>query len=222
MQQILSFLIALFTLTAVQSNFEQYTLFRKANTYAQAGKPAQAVQSYRKLLDNYPAGILRSEASFNLAVAEFVMKHYRRSAEQFASIPPGKSSLIRHAGYNRGNALAMEAFSEGKSASGHKELLSRALSCYRRALLDNPQNSDARINFEIVSRALQRTQPPPPAPTPQDAGSPPETGKNGQGSGSTVLSGMILEQARQEEARQMRRYFRPLPPKEAGRNQPDW
>jgi tetratricopeptide (TPR) repeat protein len=222
MHNLLSFLIALFTLSAVKSNFEQYSLFRKGNTYALSGKHTLAVQSYRKLLDNYPAGILRSEASFNLAVTEFGMKHYQRSADQFASIPPGNSALIRNAGYNRGNALAMEAFTSQKASSGSNELLGRALSCYRRALLDNPQNSDARINYEIVSRALHRTEPPPPSPSPQGSGGASGDGNTGKAPGSAGVTGMILEKVRQEEARQMQRYFRPLPSKTAEHDHPDW
>lgn len=217
MQRALLLLIALFSFDAVRSNLEQYNLFRKANRQAQAGQYATAIQQYRQLLDRYPAGLLRCEASFNLACAEYGMKHYRRSAELFAALPPGNAALSKTAGYNQGNALAMEAFRSHRGAA-QEALLGRALAFYRRALLDNPQNADARINYEIVLRAMQRHQPPPPAPAPQGGGSPEGNGQDGGG----AVSRLILENARQEEARQMRKYFRPLPSKPSERNQPDW
>ena len=217
MQRALLLLIALFSFDAVKSNLEQYNLFRKANRQAQFGHYTTAVQQYRQLLDRYPAGYLRCEASFNLACAEYGMKHYRRASEQFAALPPGNADLSRTAGYNQGNALAMEAFANHKGA-GQEELLDQALACYRRALLDNPQNTDARINYEIVLRAIQRRQPPPPAPAPQGGSAPDGNGQDGGG----AVSRLILENARQEEARQMRKYFKPLPTKPSERNQPDW
>lgn len=217
MQRALLLLITLFSFDAVRSNLEQYNLFRKANRQAQAGQYATAIQQYRHLLDRYPAGLLRCEASFNLACAEYGMKHYRRSAELFATLPPGNAALSKTAGYNQGNALAMEAF-RSHTGAAQEALLGRALAFYRRALLDNPQNADARINYEIVLRAMQRHQPPPPAPAPQGSGSPEGNGQDGGG----AVSRLILENARQEEARQMRKYFRPLPSKPSERNQPDW
>jgi tetratricopeptide (TPR) repeat protein len=216
MQRALLFLIALFSFDAVKLNLEQYSLFRKANRQAQSGQYAAAVQQYRQLLDRYPAGLLRCEASFNLACAEYGMKHFRRAAEQFAALPPGDAGLSRTAGYNQGNALAMEAFANHKGAD-QEELLGRALFCYRRALLEAPQNTDARINYEIVLRAIQRRQPPPP-PAPQGGSSPDGTGQDGGGG----VSRLILENARQEEARQMRKYFKPLPSRPSERNLPDW
>ena len=81
---------------------------------------------------------------------------------------------------NQGNALAMEAFANRKGA-GQEELLEQALACYRRALLDNPQNTDARINYEIVLRAIQRHQPPPPSPAPEGGGAPNGDGQDGGG-----------------------------------------
>ncbi|RXK87704.1 hypothetical protein EST62_06065 [Chlorobaculum sp. 24CR] len=217
MQRALLLLIALSSFNAIKSNFEQYSRFRDANRLAQAGQLKSAVQHYRQLLDRYPDGLLRCEASFNLACAEYRMKHYRRSAEQFAALPPGNAALSRTAGYNQGNALAMEAFRNRKGAD-QQELLGRALASYRRALLENPQNADARINYEIVLRAMQRHQPPPPAPAPQGGGAPDGNGQDGGG----AVSRLILENARQEEARQMRKYFKPLPTKPSERNQPDW
>lgn len=217
MQRTLLFLIALFSFDAVKSNLDQYNLFRKANRQAQAGQYATAVQQYRLLLDRYPAGLLRCEASFNLACAEYGMKHYRRSAELFATLPPGNANLSKTAGYNQGNALAMEAF-RSHAGAAQEALLGRALAFYRRALLDNPQNADARINYEIVLRAMQRHQPPPPSPAPQGGGSAEGDGQDGGG----AVSRLILENARQEEAQAMRKYFRPLPSKPSERNQPDW
>ncbi|MBN1928095.1 MAG: hypothetical protein JW764_00915 [Chlorobiaceae bacterium] len=210
-------LTALVSLDAVTSNIEQYKLFRNAARHGATGEFAEAVREYRQLLDRYPAGILRCEASFNLAGAEYRLKHYRRAAELFATLPPGNAQLNALAEYNRGNALAMEGFRNGKN----RPMLQQALASYRRALLTDPENNDARINYEIVSRALQHQQTTPPAPAPQSGSGAPERGGTGREIGDT-MSRLILENARQEEARQMRRYFRPLQPRPSDSNQPDW
>jgi tetratricopeptide (TPR) repeat protein len=220
MHRLLPLLIALFSISAVQSNIEQYRLFREAGTHEKNGNHAASIRSYRTLLDRYPAGLLRCEASFNLADAEYGLKHYRRAADLFESLPSGDADLSRQAGYNRGNSLAMAAFATPK-AHDYQILLGRALACYRRALMDNPRNADARINYEIVLRAIRRLSPPPPAPAPERGGG----GKNGGQSTpglSTDVANMILINARQEEARQMHKYFRPVQPRKSGEDQPDW
>jgi tetratricopeptide (TPR) repeat protein len=220
MHRLLPFLIALFSISAVQSNLEQYHLFRVAGAYEKNGDHPAAIRSYRTLLDRYPAGLLRCEASFNLADAEYGLKHYRRAANLFESLPSGNATLSQQSGYNRGNALAMAAFDNHK-ARDYQELLGQALACYRRSLLDNPRNADARINYEIVLRAIRRLSPPPPAPAPQGGGSRNNGGSSTPGL-STDVANMILINARQEESRQMHKYFKPVQPRKSGEDQPDW
>ncbi|NTU58545.1 MAG: tetratricopeptide repeat protein [Chlorobiaceae bacterium] len=222
MHRLLPLLIALFSFSAVQSNLDQYHLFSTASMYGKNGDHTEAIRLYRTLLDRYPAGLLRSEASFNLADAEYRLKHYRRAADLFESLPSGNSELSRQAGYNRGNALAMAAFENSKS-NDYKELLGRSLACYRRALLDNPRNTDARINYEIVLRAMRSLSPPPPspAPAPTGGGSGNSAGRSNSGV-STEVANMILNNARQEESRQMQKYFKPVQPRKSGEEQPDW
>jgi tetratricopeptide (TPR) repeat protein len=220
MHRLLPLLIALFSISAVQSNLEQYRLFSEAGKYEKSDDHAAAIRSYRALLDRYPAGLLRCEASFNLADTEYGLKHYRRAAEMFESLPSGNATLSRQSGYNRGNALAMAAF-ENRKAHNYQELLGRALACYRRALLDNPRNADARINYEIVLRAMRPLSPPPPAPAPQGGGGGKNSGPSTPGL-SSDMANMILINARQEESRQMHKYFKPVQPRKSGEDQPDW
>ncbi|NTW53051.1 MAG: tetratricopeptide repeat protein [Chlorobiaceae bacterium] len=220
MDRLLPLLIALFSISAVQSNLEQYQLFGTAGRYGKNGDHNGAISLYRSLLDRYPAGILRCEASFNLADAEYQLKHYRRAADLFESLPSGNSDLSRHSGYNRGNSLAMAAF-ENRKAHDYKELLGRSLACYRRSLLDNPRNTDARINYEIVLRAMRSLSPPPPSPPPQGGRSEKNAGQSQPGLSSDV-SNLILNNARQEESRQMHKYFKPVQPRKSGEDKPDW
>ncbi len=220
MHRLLPLLIALFSVSAVQSNLEQYHLFSAAGKLGKNGDNAGAISHYRTLLDRYPAGLLRCEASFNIADAEYGLKHYRRAADLFESLPSGNSELSRQSGYNRGNALAMAAF-ENRKGRDYQELLGRSLACYRRSLLDNPRNTDARINYEIVLRAMRSLSPPPPSPAPQGGSNGKNAGKSPPGLSNEVAN-LILNNARQQESRQMHKYFKPVQPRKSGEEQQDW
>jgi hypothetical protein len=220
MHRLLPALIVLVSIGSLPSNLRQYQLLRVANAHEENGDIAGAVRMYHSLLDRYPDGIFRREILFNLADTEYVMKHYLRSAGMFDTIPAGNPEITRLATYNKGNALAMTAFGNPK-ALDYPELLSRSLACYRIVLLSDPRNTDARINYEIVRRALRKLSPPPPSPSPASSDKPAAANRSPQ-SISINVANMILDNAQQNEALLMRKYFHPIPARRTAEEEEDW
>jgi hypothetical protein len=221
MHKLLASLVLLFSLSDLPSAVRQYRMFLEAYDRQRTGNLAGASQGYASLLAAYPDGFFKREALFDLAGAEYGLKRYQQASTIYAGLQADKGRIGAHASYNRGNALATIAFANPK-AHDYPEQLRNSIACYRRALLANPQDIDARINYEIVIRALRRLTPPP-SPASGGGGG---KGAPGQGPGHQSLnsdvSNLLLDNARQEEGRMMRRYFRPAPPRQSPKEQKDW
>ncbi|NTU93029.1 MAG: hypothetical protein HGB29_07385 [Chlorobiaceae bacterium] len=221
MHRLLTALIVLFSFNTIPSAIRQYRVFMDAYGHQQAGDHATAGKIYSTMLSDYPDSFLRREAMFNLACAEFAQNRPLSSATLYAGLQTVKGAIGVNASYNRGNALAMIAFANPK-APGYREKLGASLGSYRQALLADPGNTDARINYEIVLRALQRLSLPP---TPSGGGGggsgAPDRPTRQQGVSEDVTN-LVLDNARLEEGQMIRKYFRPAPPRQTPKEQQDW
>jgi tetratricopeptide (TPR) repeat protein len=220
MHRLLTVLTVLFSLSSIPSAVRQYRMFLDAYDRQQKGDARGARQSYATLLARHPDSFLLREAQFNLAGTEYSLNRYREASAIYAGLQPVKGAIGVNASYNRGNALATVAFANPK-AHDYQEQLRSSLACYRRALLVDPRDIDARINYEIVLRALRSLAPPPSS----------SAGGGGKGSPgnqpqqqalSSDVSNLVLGNARQEEGQMMRKYFRPAPPRQNPKEQKDW
>lgn len=220
MRRLFPALIVLFSFSSIPLAVRQFRMFVDAYDRQQSGKLTAAVQGYAALLTRYPDTFLRHEAMFDLAGAEYGLGHYLQASLIYTGLERLKGPIGVNASYNRGNAIATVAFGAPK-APDHTDQLRNSLACYRRALLAAPGNNEARINYEIVYRALHSRTPP----------SSSSGGGGGKGSPgqqkqqqklSTDVSNMVLENAQQEEGQMMRRYFRPAPPRQNPKEQKDW
>lgn len=226
MMKPVSALVMLFSMSTLPSTVRQYMLIREANTLHGSAHYAEAALMYNALLERYPDGLLQQETQFNLAGTEFRMKHYRKAAERFHLVRSGSTAAEKinsNACYNEGNALAMSAF--GSPAGAEKtRLLQQALDCYRSVLVVNPAMSDARVNYEIVLRALHPPSTPPHRQPPpegsQKPGSPPPSAP--APALNSDVSNLILDQARQEENEMLRKYYRPGGNRHAAKESRDW
>ncbi len=220
MHRLITSLILLFSLSDLPSAVRQYRMFLEAYDRQRTGDLAGARQGYTALLTGYPAGFFKREALFDLAGAEYGLNRYLQASTIYAGLQADRGRIGARASYNRGNALATIAFANPK-ARDYPEQLRSSIACFRRALLANPQDNDARVNYEIVFRALRKLTPPP---SPSSGGG--GKGAPGRGSGpsglSSDVSNLLLDNARQEEGRMMRRYFRPAPPRQSPKEQKDW
>jgi len=213
-------LIVLFSFGSIPSAVKQYRMFVEAYERQQSGNLTAAMKGYATLLTRHPDTFLRHEALFDLAGAEYGLNHFPQASAIYSGLETVKGPIGANASYNRGNAIARAAFGAPK-APGYTDELRRSLACYRRALLASPGNNDARINYEIVFRALHSRTPPSPA----------SGGGGGKGAPgqqpqqqklSMDVSNLVLDNARHEEGQMMRRYFRPAPPRQTPKEQKDW
>ena len=220
MHRVLTVLIVFFSFSSIPSAFRQYRMFLDAYERQKNGDARGAGQAYLSLLTHHPDSFLRSEALFNLAGTAYSQKRYQEASAIYAKLQSVKGSIGANAAYNRGNSLSTMAIANPK-APDYPAQLRNALACYRQALFIDPGHTDARINYEIVLRALRSLTPP--TSSRSGGGGKGSQGQQPQQQGiSSDVSNMVLGNARQEESQMMRRYFRPAPPRLSSKEQKDW
>lgn len=218
MARLLTALLISASLSAIPAAIEQYLAMRRAQGLGASGNHAGAAALYRELVARHPNGPFHTDATFNLAVEEYAQGKFLPAAERWGTLRNASGTFSRNAAYNRGNALAAEAFARPSRASA-REHLAGALAGYRQALLKHPDDTDARINYEIVLRALLRRNNAPSG----GGGGGDRAPAERQKTVNSDVSNLILEEARQEESRMMRSYFRPArPEREKAEERADW
>ena len=121
----------------------------------------EAIRQYQQgltILPDSPA------IRFNIGAAEYRKNAYDRSGALFNQVlQAGDESLAAPAAYNLGNTL----FREGK--------LLEALAAFKKAIELDPQDLDAKFNYEFVLRKIEKPPPtpPPPPPPPKPPDEPP-------------------------------------------------
>lgn len=222
MLRLLTVLVTLISVGDIPSAFREYRMFLEGYGRQKAGDHAAAGRIYATLLSSPSATLLRRESLFNLACAEYAQNRFMNAAALDANLQGSKGPIGSNAAYNRGNALARAAFAEPRAAT-YRERLRQALASYRRALVADPAHTDARINYEIVLRALRRISPPPSPSGGGGGGGQVAPGSRQRQQGlSTDVSNLILDNARLQEGEMMRKYFRPAPPRQNAKESRDW
>lgn len=133
----------------------------------QGGDFPAAAREYAALLGESPAS---ARLRYNLGTSLLMLRRYEAAREhlQAASRAPGAPGARPHAYYNLGNADLFPAFAGSAEAERRARLL-RAIVAYKRALLLNPDDADAKWNLELARRLLDQT-PQAPEPRPQPSG----------------------------------------------------
>ncbi|MEX2246959.1 MAG: VWA domain-containing protein [Dehalococcoidia bacterium] len=132
-------------------------LNREGNERYVGGDYPGAVESYREAQDVDPA---RDELYYNAGNALARRGEFQAAVEEAQRALPADESLEALVEYASGNHYA------GAS------MLREALEAYKRSLLAEPGDADAKHNLEVISRRLDATPSPtptPPLPTPIDA-----------------------------------------------------
>jgi tetratricopeptide (TPR) repeat protein len=126
---------------------------RRGNRLYQQRQYTQAAATYQSGLDpdlTRTPGPISAGLANNLGAAHYRQQDYARAQEAFirsmhlATTPAD----VSRAAYNAGNT----AFNTGN--------LEAALDFYRQALRHNPQNEDARFNYEYLRRQMQQQRQP--------------------------------------------------------------
>ncbi|MEI8031742.1 MAG: tetratricopeptide repeat protein [Chlorobiaceae bacterium] len=216
------FLMILLTVSvSLPEMFSHYRLKQQAEALYAARDFSRAENVFRQLLLVAPEGKESSSAGFNLACALYMQKKYSDAAALFSSSREAKGAAAQpalNARFNEGSALAMKAFETSEKKS-KRLLLHGSLGAFRRVLLSNPEDGDAKINYEIVRRALQELEEKhsPSSTSPEQRNSSrPETGIGRQ------VASRLLEKARQDESSMMQRIPRSPKAPQEGRNNKDW
>jgi len=121
---------------------------RRGNALYEQEQYAEAAQLYQEALKDVQAegqGVVHAGLLNNLGASLFRQGHYEQAVSAFAGSVRMGSDLkdAVRASYNAGNAAAMQ------------QQLETALDAYRSALLCDPDNEDAKFNYEFVKRQLQ-------------------------------------------------------------------
>jgi len=127
---------------------------REGNRLYAAGKYDDAAAKYNEALVDHPDSPL---VHFNLGDAAYKQGKFTDAVNAFQQVPAGDADAARTArvAYNLGNAKyrlgeAAEA-SDAKAALG---LYAEALAAYRRALGAAPEDVDAKLNYEFVTKKM--------------------------------------------------------------------
>ena len=215
-------LLLMFALApSLQEMLREYRLQLKADALYEQRAYHESETAFRQIA-TLPDQKGRGAASFNLACALYMQGKYPEAATLFAlsTKPDSKDSEIRvKAIFNEGNALAMMAI--GSNGKAQKRVLFRqSLNRFKAALLTEPGEGDAKINYEIVRRyldELDKSEHASSSSSDTKSAAPPPPGI------SQDSAERLLEHARQDESALMRHLPRTgTSAAQGGKNNLDW
>ncbi len=164
-------------------------LFLAHNGYASAPgldlyqqqKFNDAYTTFQKTLQDHPQTRATDKIQFDSGAAAYKMKDYKKALESFSQALLSKDSGLQSSShYNLGNTL----YQRGESEKGDDKKLTdwtNALQHYDQTLKLQPQNKQAKDNYEFVKKKIEelkkkKQQQPTPTPTPSPSPSP-QSGK---------------------------------------------
>ena len=136
------------------------------------GEFGDAYTQFQQTLQAHPQSRAEDKLHFDSGAAAYKMKDYGKALESFsqALLSPDRG-LQSKSHYNLGNTL----YEHGETQKSDDKKLSdwaNALQHYEQTLKVEPQNKEAKENYEYVKKKIEelkekREQPPPPSPSPQ-------------------------------------------------------
>jgi len=196
----------------------EYRLKVKADALYEERAYSRAENAFRQLLRTVPEGKDAVTARFNLACTLYMQGKYSEAAALFSHkqpYTPDANPTARKSLFNEGNSLAMNALAT-RDKTRKTELFRNSLARFKSVLLGDPDDGDAKINFEIVRRYLQELESPP---SPPSSGSEKKNNANPDSGIGSDVAARILEKAQQDESSLMRQI--PRPGKAAGEENND-
>jgi hypothetical protein len=189
--------------SSMQEMMQDYRLQLRANSLYEKREYGKAERTFRQLLSTLPEGRKKTSTTYNLACAQYMQGKFMDASVMFAhkQATAGKSRDIElQSLFNEGNSLAMSAI--GTPVKSRKTALFRnSLDRLKSVLLSNPNDGDAKINYEIVRRYLHELEPP----QHSSSSSADNNGKTEPKSGiSQDMAQRMLEHTQQDESSLMR------------------
>ena len=138
----------------------------------QQGKFEAAYKEFQETLKSHPQSRAEDELQFDSGTAAYKLKDYNKALESFSqALLTPNTSLQSKGHYNLGNTL----YQRGEMQKGTDKKLSdwtNALDHYEQTLKFDPQNKEAKDNYEYVKKKIdelknrKQQQQPSPSPTP--------------------------------------------------------
>lgn len=196
-------LLVVTLISSMPEMLHDYRLQLQANSLYENRDYSHAERTLRQLLITLPEGGERASTTFNLACTLYMQGKYAEATAMFARHPKTAGNyqdIELPSLFNEGNALAMSAI--GTIVKSRKTVLFRnSLDRLKSVLLKNPNDGDAKINYEIVSRYLHELE----APKRSSSSSKENNSNTQQKSGiSQDMAQRLLEHAQQDESALMK------------------
>ncbi len=130
---------------------------KKGNLLYNKGEFEEALKKYEQAIADSPDSDI---VNFNLGTALYKTESYQAAAGHFErSLLTEDQSLEQKASYNTGNADYKYGISkEDADLAGAVGLLKQSLRRYQRAIELDPEDKDAKHNYEFVKKELERLQ----------------------------------------------------------------
>ena len=158
MKKILSAILILFLFPAVcLAGSRAKKEVKRGNLLYNKGEFDEALKKYEEAVDDSPDLDI---PNFNLGTALYKTESYQAAARHFEkSLLTEDQFLEQRASYNTGNADYKYGISkEDTDLAGAVGLLKKSLRRYQRAIELEPEDKDAKHNYEFVKKELERLQ----------------------------------------------------------------
>src|SRR6266571_4376816 len=167
------------------------------------GKFDDAYTQFQQTLQAHPQSRAEDKLHFDSGAAAYKMKDYGKALESFsqALLSPDRG-LQSKSHYNLGNTL----YERGEAQKSDDKKLgdwTNALQHYEQTLKVEPQNKEAKENYEYVKKKIEelkkkREQPPPPSPSPSPPSKPQKNEQQNQQNNQNSSQDRQQQQKEQE------------------------
>src|SRR6184192_2454240 len=136
------------------------------------GKFEDAYSQFQNALKSHPQSRAEDKLQFDSGAAAYKLKDYNKALESFSQALLSRDTALQSKGhYNLGNTL----YQRGEAQKGDDKKLSdwtNALDHYEQTLKLDPQNKEAKDNYDYVKRKIEelknkKQEQPSPSPSPQ-------------------------------------------------------
>ena len=144
------------------------------------GKFEDAYGQFQQTLKSHPQSPAEDKVQFDSGAAAYKLKDYNRALESFSQALLTRDTGLQSKGhYNLGNTL----YERGETEKGDDKKLSdwtNALSHYEQTLKLDPQDKDAKDNYEYVKKKIEELKNKKSQQQPSPSPSPPQKNKQNQ------------------------------------------
>ena len=168
-----------------------------------AGKFEDAYSQFQETLKSHPESRAEDKLQFDSGAAAYKLKDYSKALESFSqALLSPKTLLQSKSHYNLGNTL----YQRGEAQKGDDKKLSdwtNALHHYEQTLKLEPQNKDAKENYDYVKKKIEELKnKKQPEQQPSPSPSPPQKNKKDKQNQQSASGGQNQQQQQQQQQNQ--------------------